>query len=1200
MIAHAHITTLIGALIMAISHPPNARPSPVEISAHPELILASSQSWGSLGVNTCTYAHGTEPLPLRIGAKTYATGLGHHATGEILIDLDGRFERFEAEAGVQPLGQNEGSVVFQVFVDGKKRFDSGVLRPGDAPARVSVSVKGAVEMRLVSSDAGDGIACDCANWAEARLAPGKTAAAAKTPALDAAPFARVVTWDPARMDGTRSGRTEEFREEDLFLETDVQPSEDGYNAPVYDGKACIGLQWLERRYLRSLSLAFERESPDPAGAEVQGWEGESAWQGRFVPLKGEVRKDGRTWELALDWAQNPAARAGMRKVRWVFPASQPVAIASFSAPMRARTDRTKLTLVAEHARAGEHGEVEVYNGDFLSPAGHGVVREWNLVKPLALEVRYLAPGVWKSDRTVLRLRLPSGSFGVAVDDVIASKCVYVPDAGLFASLDSSKLTLQDHKRRIARKKTVLESVRSMPDQTFAQALEHVHDPIQNNGQMMLSLACDNHKFIVHRDGTLQIESDPVAAEAAVSTLAAYGAQLSPSFGSGSKEKLTRALDDGCWIPIHVTSLEEGGIRYTERAFAAPFGERRGAAHPWLKQRGLGVAEFTVENSGGEPAEAVLKFTVFSAADKGEKAALMKTATGFSATAGDRLILRLDTTDAASLSATSEGGDIVLRGRLRPGEKALVAAYVPGWLESAASDLPCPSTAELAAATRAYWESIIASSAGIGLPDPFLMNVIRASQAHCLIAARNEAGGERIAPWIASVSYGPLESEANSIVRGMGLLGYGDFTRRSLDFFINRYSPAGMLTTGYTLMGTGWHLQALGEHYVLERDDAWLEGAASKVRTVCDWIVRQHEKTKKTLPDGSRRPEFGLAPPGVEADWNAYAYHFCLNGYYYAGLHNAALALAEIGHAGAGDLLRQAAHFRQDILHAYRWAQARTPVLALQDGTWVPGYPSQLHSPGRTGDFFPGEDGNRSWCYDVELGAHHLIQQGVLDAGSHDAAQIMDHMEDVQFLSEGWFDYPAEESRADWFNLGGFSKVQPYYTRNAEVCALRDDVKPFIRSYFNTLSSLLNMENRSLWEHFRNVAAWNKTHETGYFLQQTRFMLAMEHGEELWLAPLVTSNWMRDGMTVSASDLPTRFGPVSYRIASHAAAGYIEATVEAPVRKPPKAVVVRLRHPDGRRMKKALVNGQMTQDFDPVRETVRIPAATGHVTVRADF
>jgi hypothetical protein len=93
------------------------------------------------------------------------------------------------------------------------------------------------------------------------------------------------------------------------------------------------------------------------------------------------------------------------------------------------------------------------------------------------------------------------------------------------------------------------------------------------------------------------------------------------------------------------------------------------------------------------------------------------------------------------------------------------------------------------------------------------------------------------------------------------------------------------------------------------------------------------------------------------------------------------------------MLKEAAGYREDILRAYHWAQARMPVYPLKDGTSVPGYPSQLTAPGPTNNFFPGEDGNRSWCYDVELGAHHLVPQEVLDARSREVGDMMDHMEE---------------------------------------------------------------------------------------------------------------------------------------------------------------------------------------------------------------
>ncbi len=171
-----------------------------------------------------------------------------------------------------------------------------------------------------------------------------------------------------------------------------------------------------------------------------------------------------------------------------------------------------------------------------------------------------------------------------------------------------------------------------------------------------------------------------------------------------------------------------------------------------------------------------------------------------------------------------------------------------------------------------------------------------------------------------MSYGPLESESNSILRGMDYFGHKNFTRKGLEYFIHRYNPEGFLTTGYTVMGTGWHLWMLGEHYALTRDSDWLRKVSPEVARVCQWIVRQREKTMKPLPDGSKGPEYGLMPPGVMADWNAFAYYFCLNGYHCAGLRSAAEALADVGVPEAAGFKQVAAEFQQDILRGYDWTR----------------------------------------------------------------------------------------------------------------------------------------------------------------------------------------------------------------------------------------------------------------------------------------
>ena len=279
-------------------------------------------------------------LPLQIGEKTYAKGLGHHANGSIEVLLEGEYASFDAEVGLQPCGGG-GSVIFRVFVDGERRFDSGILRATNAPKPVHVDLAGAQELRLEANDAGDGITCDMANWANARLTrAGAAARHEPEPAVDIAPFARVVTWDPNRTDGARASRIEEFRAEDLFLESDVPAQPDGtYRVPVStNGLGCIGLQWLNRRALKELALEFPAgaQVPPTNAVQVQGWFGESAWQGGWKPLAGEMQATGNRLVFRL------SPKAGVvqtQKIRWVFPASWTDRWCAVCLPSRARVGR---------------------------------------------------------------------------------------------------------------------------------------------------------------------------------------------------------------------------------------------------------------------------------------------------------------------------------------------------------------------------------------------------------------------------------------------------------------------------------------------------------------------------------------------------------------------------------------------------------------------------------------------------------------------------------------------------------------------------------------------------------------------------------------------------------------------------------------------------------------------------------------------
>jgi len=121
------------------------------------------QDWGQLRRNTSV-----EGNRITIAGKTYERGLGTHARSVITYDVSG-YRLFEAEVGVDGEKGGAGTCTIEVWVDGQKVYDSGRIAGTDAARKVSVALNRDREMRLVVTDAGDGLNCDHADWANGRL-----------------------------------------------------------------------------------------------------------------------------------------------------------------------------------------------------------------------------------------------------------------------------------------------------------------------------------------------------------------------------------------------------------------------------------------------------------------------------------------------------------------------------------------------------------------------------------------------------------------------------------------------------------------------------------------------------------------------------------------------------------------------------------------------------------------------------------------------------------------------------------------------------------------------------------------------------------------------------------------------------------------------------------------------------------------------
>lgn len=107
--------------------------------------------------------------PMMLGERTYEKGIGVQARSRLTYALDGRFEKFLAEVGVDGETEGEGDCLVEVLADDGRSLWSGRVR-GDEPARsLKLDVRGVRTLTLAVEPGEDLDLSDHVDWADARL-----------------------------------------------------------------------------------------------------------------------------------------------------------------------------------------------------------------------------------------------------------------------------------------------------------------------------------------------------------------------------------------------------------------------------------------------------------------------------------------------------------------------------------------------------------------------------------------------------------------------------------------------------------------------------------------------------------------------------------------------------------------------------------------------------------------------------------------------------------------------------------------------------------------------------------------------------------------------------------------------------------------------------------------------------------------------
>jgi len=1020
-----------------------------------------------------------------------------------------------------------------------------------------------------------------------------------------------------------------------------------YTPKLNDGRAdtavdvgkgqMVEIEWREPRDVREV-VVRGTGLPRAEDIGVQYWyriwpdNGSGGWQklddpfnGKWVTAKAEGKAEGGaiTYVMsALGKEENPEVKAaglGYRrtyKARLVFGAAARVSEVEVRTGAVWKTAELKLEWrVSEKKKEWWEGKVEARNGRVARVSPRGATRG-----PVAVKVHYADAGDRLSeDRGYVIFRSEGWqSFSVFVDDVVREGGIYVRGIDAFVSDAGRGLSYRTRQRPAdAWDATVMEKVGKLPEQSLEGVSKAI--PIKPPREAHLGVANMRQEFTIWPNGDigLLVESLRSAGrdlERRPWTEAEIRYRIWTGERPGEKREAKRYLEEG-WLPVIHTEWKTGEVEYRQAALATVL--RGGIGQNEDGRRGdeplVLLSRIDMRNGGSARQRArvwveVSKKAAMRLGDDGVM--VLEAASDRQARAGLTPVRgRIDADGKGAVEYVAEQGMLRYEVELGAREKHAVYLNVP-YVELL-------DDAEMSALKRVrfdrqhdevveYWKKRIGRGMAYETPEKVLNDLFKANLWHVLISTDRDPASGLYEHGAATMHYGNFANETCMVAQSLEMRGEHEEARRLIEPFLVSQGTKGLpgrfvdkkgvlysaypseekdpyTAQGYN-MHPGWVLRAAAEHYKWTEDGAYLKAVMPKLIAGCDWIARQRATTKVANEDGARPVEWGLAPAGDLEDVEEYLYWYATNAYYYAGMKAADEVLGEAGSPDAMRVGYEAEEYKADILASLREAVASSPVVKLRDGSYTPYVPSRAYVRTHL---------KEGWIREALYSSLHLLEAGVVESNHPAVTWLLEDLEDNIYLSKE-SGYGVEKAAENYFNFGGFT-LQPNLLPNAMAHLRRDEIPHFLRVFYNTLWASLYPDTMCFAEWVKYYGSGNgplyKTPDECVFVQMMRNMLIMEQGQTirtLRLGTGVPRAWMTDGKVIRVERAATLYGPMDMTIRSEVGKGRIVASIKLPRRRPADVVLLRLRHPEGKELKRVTVNGKEWDKVSRAMELVVLP------------
>ena len=769
---------------------------------------------------------------------------------------------------------------------------------------------------------------------------------------------------------------------------------------------------------------------------------------------------------------------------------------------------------------------------------------------------------------------------------------------MLATSGRDPITLPAYRDTLTREfkgKTVYDRVIQAPEQTLERAWNEM--PLKRPLWFVHGLPGNRNTMRQHSNGDIEVTSvrrwfnlqrSPRDSDRKLWE----GDRLRLSFGLPSDDlRGGRELKDG-YLPVLRTWWQDGPIHYEQRTVLSILGgDMENVALDTPTAMLMQVRMVNVSNL--ESSTAKLRFG--SRARREEKLTVQNGRAVAVTSHGERLRFLIDVGNRGVLTEGDKSVEWAFE--LKPGQSENLQIVIPSITLLTDEEIQAYASLEFdAEALRVckFWQDLTARGTQINTPEPWINDFYKAHLRHLLVNCFKELDTDLLHPHVGTFHYGVYPNESVMMNSDLDRRGYHKEAHQVLNAFLNYqgtvmmpgnfksarglfYGAGGHETGGYN-KSHGYVMWNMAQHWLFTRDREWMERAAPKLVEACEWVIRERRSTMVLGNDGTKPLEYGWLPAGSLEDVTDYWYWLATNSATVWGFRALADALADFGHPEGKRLQREAQAYYEDCMQGFTESRIRCPVVRLRDGTYVPKIPSRLYERGRA----------HGWLRETLEGALFLPAYGLLTPDAPETLWILKDYEDNLYISERYgYSIPAYENF--WFSRGGFS-MQANLLDGPLPYLWRDDIKHYVRTYFNSFASAFYPEIRMCNEHSLPELGYPrgdhfKASDEAQSTYWLRLMFVNEQGNNLYLGQAIPRYWLADGNRIGITRAASYFGPLSLRYESDADGGRIRVVLDPPRRNKPKTIFIRIRHPQSKPIQKVLLNGRNYGEFDRDKEWI---------------